>query len=114
MSDVSVGASVSGGASVSTVSEVEALLDERVTGFEVRGGSTVIGLCREHYNKLYRLSSAVPEGAFCGTEQRGNTCTLINRRCPEPDKINTYFQQTQLDGLTTANKKVYSESDFYP
>ena len=66
VSDVSVGASVSsvsGGASVSSVSEVEALLDERVTGFEVREGSTVIGLCREHYNKLYRLSSAVPECA---------------------------------------------------
>ena len=80
------------GASVSSVSEVEALLDERVTGFEVRRGSTVIGLCREHYNKLYRLSSAVPKCAFCGTEQRGNT--LINKRCPEPDKINTYLQQT--------------------
>ena len=61
---------VSGGASVSSVSEVEALLDERVTGFEVREGSTVIGLCREHYNKLYRLSSAVPECAFYVEQNR--------------------------------------------
>ena len=102
VSDVSGVSSVSGGASVS---EVEALLDERVTGFEVRDGSTVIGLCREHYNKLYQLSSAVPECAFCGTEQRGNA--LINRRCPEPDKINTYLKQTQLDaGNLTSNDHI--------
>lgn len=78
----------------SDVSDVETLLGSRVTGFEVKDGSTFIGLCKEHYNSLYCLHE-VPQCSFCGVKQKGTV--IVNRKCPEPDKINSYLQDVLLD-----------------
>ena len=53
--------------------------------------SSVISLCREHYNTLYTTLKGTPVCSSCGIKQ--NRSKFINRRCPEPDTINPYLQE---------------------
>ena len=63
-----------------SVTDIEHILEERIRGFQVDEDSTIIGLCRVHYNKLYTMLRATPVCASCGTKQKGST--IINRRGP--------------------------------
>ena len=85
-----------------SVTDIEHILEERIRGFQVDEDSTIIGLCRDHYNKLYTMSRATPVCASCGTKQKGST--IINRRCPESDTINSYLQE-----ISAGDHKVTSD-----
>ena len=77
------------------VSEVESFLEARLSGFQVDESGTTVGVCKDHSNKLYTRDSTL-QCAFCETKHKGST--IVNRKCPEPDKVNAYFQQILPEG----------------
>ena len=70
---------------------LEEILQEKVISMHVDGAITSIGLCKDHYNKMYsKVHAHEPDiCTFCNTRSRRGE--KFNRHCPEPELINNYI-----------------------
>ena len=70
---------------------LEEILQEKVISMHVDGAITSIGLCKDHYNKMYSKVHAYEPDICASCNTRSRRGEKFNRHCPEPDVINNYI-----------------------
>ena len=83
---------------LASVDDIETFLEERVNEFTISNTSASIGLCKEHYARLYSyLHPSIPcESCSAKPKQWEN----FKRHCPSPNIVNGYLSHISNEKST--------------